>query len=194
MNPQESGALRNLLAQLVQTRGVQKDPQANALIQEALAQPPDATYLLTQRVLLLGVALDQVRARVAAVGTEVQRSHSNFVGSGAAREPLAAPSAGSSLPVAPKVSTSTTAASLLREAATTAAGVAGGALLFQGIKDILGHHGGLFAPHDAVTFLPATEEVTVNNYYQSEAGSQHQASRDRDSDGDDFADADDGFV
>ena len=194
MNPQECGALRSLLAQLVQIRGVQQDPEADALIQRALAQQPDATYLLTKRVLLLGVALDQVRARVAAVGTEVQRSRSDYVGSGAAREPLAATSAGSSLPVAPGVSTSTTAPSFLREAATTAAGVAGGALLFQGIEDILGHHGGLFAAHDAATFLPATEEVTVNNYYQSEAGSEPEASRDRDSDGDDFAEADDDFV
>jgi uncharacterized protein len=192
MNPQECRALRDLLAQLVQIRGVQKDPEADALIQEALAQQPDATYLLTQRVLLLGVALDRVRARVAAVGTEVQRSPSDYVGPGAAREPLAAPSAGSSLPVAPGLSTSTNAPSFLREAATTAAGVAGGALLFQGIEDILGHHAGL--GHDAPTFLPATEEFTVNNYYQSEAGSEHEASRDRDSDGDDFADADDGFV
>jgi len=191
MNPQECGALRSLLAQI---SGVQKDPEADALIQEALAQQPDATYLLTQRMLLLGVALDQVRARVAAVGTEVQRSRSDYVGSGAARQPLAAPSAGSSLPVAPGVSTSTTAPSFLREAATTAAGVAGGALLFQGIEDILGHHGGLFAAHDAATFLPATEEVAVNNYYQGEAGSEHEASRDRDSDCDDFANADDGFV
>jgi hypothetical protein len=185
MNPQECGALRSLLAQLVQIRGVQKDPEADALIQEALAQQPDATYLLTQRVLLLGVALEQVRARVATVGTEVQRSRSDYVGSGAAREPLAAP---------PGVSTSTTAPSFLREAATTAAGVAGGALLFQGIEDILGHHGGLFAAHDAATFLPATEEVAVNNYYQREAAPEHEASRDRDSDGDDFANADDGFV
>jgi uncharacterized protein len=194
MNPQECRALRDLLAQLVQIRGVQKDPEADALIQEALAQQPDATYLLTQRVLLLGVALDRVRARVAAGGTEAQRSSGDYVGSGAAREPLAAPSAGSSLPVAPGVGTSTTAPSFLREAATTAAGVAGGALLFQGIEDILRHHAGLFAGHDAATFLPATEEFTVNNYYQSEAGAEHEASRDRDSDRDDFADADDGFV
>jgi uncharacterized protein len=189
MNPQECGALRSLLAQLVQIRGVQHDPEADALIQRALAQQPDA-----KRVLLLGVALDQVRARVAAVGTEVKRSRSDYVGSGAAHEPLAATSAGSSLPLAPGVSTSTTAPSFLREAATTAAGVAGGALLFQGIEDILGHLGGLFAAHDAATFLRATEEVTVNNYYQGQAGSEPEASRDRNSDGDDFEEADDDFV
>jgi hypothetical protein len=66
---------------LVQIPGVKKDPEADALIQEAVAQQPDATYLLTQRVLLLGVALDQARARVAELGTEVQRSRSDYVGS-----------------------------------------------------------------------------------------------------------------
>jgi hypothetical protein len=50
------------------------------------------------------------------------------------------------------------------------------------------------AAHDAATFLPATEEVTVDNFYQSEAGSEPEASRDRNSDGDDFEEADDDFV
>jgi hypothetical protein len=45
MNPQECGALRSLLAQLVQIRGVQKDPEADALIQEALAQQADDGFV-----------------------------------------------------------------------------------------------------------------------------------------------------
>jgi hypothetical protein len=194
MNPQEYEVLRRLLAQLVQIRGVKKDPEADALIQEAVARQPDATCLLTQRVLLLGVALDQARARVAELGTEVERSRGDHVGSGAAREPVAAPSTGSSLPVASALSTSVAAPRFLGQAATTAAGVAGGALLFQGIEDILGRHGGPFAGHDGATFLLATEEVTVNDYYPNEPGSEHEAPQDRDSDGDDFANAEDDFV
>jgi len=194
MNPQEYEALRALLAQLVQIRGVKKDPEADALIQLAVAQQPDATYLLAQRVLLLGVALEQARARATERGPEVQRSPNDYIGSGAARQPLAAPGAGSSLPVAPGVGTSATAPSFLQQAATTAAGVAGGAFLFQGIEDIFGHHGGLFAGHDAATFMPATEEVTVNNYYPSEPGSEHEVPLDRDGDGDDLTDADDALV
>jgi uncharacterized protein len=192
MNPQENEALRSLLAQLMQIREVKKDPEADALIKAAIAQQPDATYLLTQRVMLLGVALDQAWARIAELVNEAQRGRSDYVDS--AREPLAPPSAGSSLPMAPGVGAPATAPSFLREAAATAAGVAGGAFLFQGIEDILGRHGGSFAGHDAATFLPATDEVTVNNYYPSEPDSEHEPSHDRDSDGDDFADADDDFV
>jgi uncharacterized protein len=106
MNPQEYEVLRRLLAQLVQIRGVTKDPEAEALIQEAVAQQPDATYLLTERVLLLGAALDRARARAAELGIEVPRSRSDYAGSRTSREPLGAPSAGSSPPLAPGVSTS----------------------------------------------------------------------------------------
>jgi hypothetical protein len=111
MNSHEYEVLRRLLAQLVQIRGVKKDPEADALVQEAVAQQPDVTYLLTERVLLLGVALDRARARVAELGTELQSSRSDYDSSGAAREPLAAPSAGSSLRVAPGPSTSAIAPS-----------------------------------------------------------------------------------
>ena len=194
MNPQENEALRSLLAQLMQIRGVKKDPEAEALIQAAVAQQPDATYLLTQRVLLLGVALEEARARIAELVNDAQRGRSDYVDSRAAREPLAPPSAGSSLPTAPGVSAPATAPSFLQQAAATAAGVAGGAFLFQGIEDILGHHGGSFAGHDAATFVPSAEEVTVNNYYPSEPDSEHEPSHDPDSDGDDSADADDDFV
>ena len=97
MNPQEYEVLRRLLAQLVQIRGVTKDPEAEALIQEAVAQQPDATYLLTERVLLLGVASTgpgralpnlELKCCARAATTSVP----------ALREHLAAPSAGSSPP------------------------------------------------------------------------------------------------
>jgi uncharacterized protein len=55
--------------------------------------------------------------------------------------------------------------SFLGQAAATAAGVAGGAFLFQGVEDLLGHHGGALSPHD---IAPPAENMTVNNYYGSE--------------------------
>src|SRR3981189_1533140 len=54
MNPQESEVLQNFLDQLVRVRGVDKVPQADAMIKRAVAQQPDAAYLLVQRTLLLG--------------------------------------------------------------------------------------------------------------------------------------------
>ncbi len=56
----------------------------------------------------------------------------------------------------------------LRSAAATAAGVAGGALLFQGIESLFGNHyaGGLMSGG----MTPGLGESVVNNYYGSDAG------------------------
>jgi hypothetical protein len=56
----------------------------------------------------------------------------------------------------------------LRSAAATAAGVAGGALLFQGISSLFGNHyaGGLMSGG----MTPGLGETVVNNYYGSDAG------------------------
>jgi hypothetical protein len=53
MNTQEIQSLESFLNQLVQARGVAKDPQADSLIANAVAQQPDAAYLLVQRALLM---------------------------------------------------------------------------------------------------------------------------------------------
>ncbi len=56
----------------------------------------------------------------------------------------------------------------LRSAAATAAGVAGGALLFQGISSLFGNHyaGGLMSGG----MTPGLGESVVNNYYGNDAG------------------------
>ncbi|HUC69201.1 MAG TPA: DUF2076 domain-containing protein [Stellaceae bacterium] len=52
----------------------------------------------------------------------------------------------------------------LRQAATTAAGVAGGALLFQGIESLFGpHYGGGFL--GGTPMQPGLSETVINNYY-----------------------------
>lgn len=56
----------------------------------------------------------------------------------------------------------------LRQAATTAAGIAGGALLFEGIQSLFGpHYGGGFL--SGMPTQPGISE-TVNNYYYEEPG------------------------
>jgi uncharacterized protein len=208
MNPQEYEALRSLLAQLIEIHGVKKDPEADLLIREAVARQPDATYLLVQRTLLLRAALDEARRRIAALSTQRQGSTSDplwglgrppeAIAAAQALEPrrlgVAAPPAGPSY-VAPTGSSAPVGGgampSFLSQAAATAAGVAGGAFLFQGVEDLLGHHGSDLSAHD---IAPPAEDVTVNNYYGSEPGDERELTLDRDGDGDDFADADDDFV
>lgn len=65
MTPQETQWLDDLLQRLAAVQGVQKDPQAVAMMRERLASQPDAIYLLVQRVLLLEHALQDAQAQIA---------------------------------------------------------------------------------------------------------------------------------
>lgn len=79
MTLQESQLLQEFLDQLAQIRGVRKDPEAQAMIQKALAQQPDAPYLLVQRAMLLEQALNQAKAQIA----QLQGQSANFSAAGA---------------------------------------------------------------------------------------------------------------
>lgn len=65
MSPQENQSLQDFLNQLVQVRGIAKDPQADAIINSAVAQQPDAAYLLVQRALLMEQALNTAKTQIA---------------------------------------------------------------------------------------------------------------------------------
>jgi hypothetical protein len=191
MNLQERTLLENFLDQLVQVHGVDKIPQADALIKRAVEQQPDAAYLLVQRALLLGQALDQAKARIAELERTQDGTSRGFLDSGASSwsasmpqastataapgrplagvagpssqfsGPLSAGPAGSPVPSNPGAGSS-----FLGQAAATAAGVAGGAFLFEGVESLLGHHGSSIPGQEAAATFPQ-EDVTNNNYYAS---------------------------
>jgi hypothetical protein len=146
MSPDERTNLTLFLEQLVRARGLRKDPEAERLIEQALALQPDAGYLLVQRALLLEQALEQAKARIASLETGAKAatnedSRSNEVGAlargwgrdGGTAATSAAP------PVAQPPSPG---GSWLGQMASAAAGVAAGAFLFQGIENLLSRHGG----------------------------------------------------
>jgi hypothetical protein len=189
MTPQERSLLEGFLAQLAQVRGVNKDPEAERLIAQAVEQQPDATYLVVQRALLLGQALEQAKARIAALEQGEGRGQGfldpNASGWG---NPGPAGYRGQPVPAAPQYAPAYPPAygapppgypvyggpppgggfsSFLGQAAATAAGVAGGEFLFQGIENLFGHHGGGFGGGGGGYASEAfpTEEVTINNYY-----------------------------
>jgi hypothetical protein len=58
--------------------------------------------------------------------------------------------------------------SFLGSMAATAAGVAGGAFLFQGIESLMGHHGGGASGLMGQNGQAPIENTTVNNYYGSD--------------------------
>jgi hypothetical protein len=91
--------LHDFLAQLIQARGIQKDPEADALIQRAVAQQPDAAYLLVQRSLLMEQALNNAKDQIAQLQNQVQSAQqgdrrfldANAWGNSGASRPASAP-------------------------------------------------------------------------------------------------------
>lgn len=163
MTAQENQALQQLLSQLVQIKGIPKDPEAERMIANAVAQQPDAAYLLVQRAMLLEQALDAAKAQISRLESQAKPAAggTDFLDANAWGRAATASSAietsvtgrplGSDLPApqaAPMAAFGRTAApgflggaggSMLGTLAATAAGVAGGAFLFHGIGNLLGN-------------------------------------------------------
>jgi hypothetical protein len=64
--------LTDFLSQLIQVRGIQKDAEADAMIQRAVAQQPDAAYLLVQRSLLQEQALKNAKQQITQLQEQLQ--------------------------------------------------------------------------------------------------------------------------
>ncbi|MBW8727879.1 MAG: DUF2076 domain-containing protein [Inquilinus limosus] len=186
MTPQERELLTNLVARLKQAPPAEQDEEAVAMVRDLVRDLPDAPYMLAQTVLIQDYALHQAQSRIAELERQAQPQRASgggsflgaIFGSAAAPRPQPAPQ-----PQAPAYTQAPPAyapaqpgpwggggpfaqssgPSFLRSAAATAAGVAGGALLFQGIESLFGAgHGGLGGFGSAA---PGLTETVVNNYY-----------------------------
>src|SRR6266513_4297858 len=65
MTPQENELITTLLARLKNAGGQAKDPEADALIRQALTEQPDAPYYLVQTVLIQDLSLHNAQNRIA---------------------------------------------------------------------------------------------------------------------------------
>lgn len=147
MNIQEREQLTQFLQQLKGAQVGAKDAEAERLIQETCRQQADANYLLVQRSLLLGQALETAQAEIARLqqALEPPRTTSNsFLGGNAWGNTPAASAVGQQRPVSPMPPAAVNAPSwgsgMLGTVATTAAGVVAGSFLFQGIEHLMGNH------------------------------------------------------
>lgn len=161
MTPQEHQLLSDFLNRLAAVDKVAKDPEADVLIHQRLAPLPDAPYLLVQRALLLEQALEAAQQQIARLQQNPPHADGpGFLSPGAVpgfgRAPSQAyvplPGAAPAAPVAPggwrdrlfgaPAAAPAAGPGFLGQAASTAAGVAGGMFLFNGLENLLGRHAG----------------------------------------------------
>src|SRR5215471_11680545 len=183
MTPQEREMLIALANRIAQTPPPHRDAEADELIRGRIGSRPDALYILTQTVLIQNLALEQAQKQIRELeerGSPAQGQGSSFLGGPTLVQPpnpgqQSWPGYGS--PAAPPSAPSSGwfgsggGSSFLRGAATTAAGVAAGALAFEGIRALFSgsEHPGGFGTREA-SFLSGvvpTSETIINNYYES---------------------------
>ena len=219
MTPQEEQLLNSLIERVNQTQLQEKDPDAEGLLNRSLGSNPDALYILAQTVLVQNIALEQAKAQVAQLQQAQQQvpqpaRATSFLGNllghhdpppppqqayappppppvyaqpqyqpAAYQQPQYAPAQFPPMAGGPP--------SFLRGAMQTAAGVAAGALAFEGVEAVLhglggfGHPGmgfggpgmgmGGFGMGPGMGMMGAgferpVEETVVNNYYDQPGG------------------------
>jgi uncharacterized protein len=217
MTPQEKDLITTLLARLKNAGGGQpKDPEADALIRQAVAEQSDMPYYLVQTVLIQDLSLHNAQNRISDLEKQLADAQqaakptvSGFLGGLFGSRPSVPAGGGGPASAGPWSRSPQVAATppaqpygqpgyaqpgygqpgygqqmpggggfmggmgggggFLRSAAATAAGVAGGALLFQGIESLFGQHyaGGLMG----AGMTPGLGETVVNNYYGADPGS-----------------------
>ncbi len=180
MTPEERRMLTDLANRIAQTPSPARDPEAEDFIRTHIGSRPDALYLMTQTVLVQNMALEHARQEIEQLRQELQnpaqqqRQSSSFLG-----QPQA-PSAWSSPPPPPPQGYAPAPpaggggmSSFLRSAGTTAAGIAAGALAFEGIRSLFGGAEHMFGhPSMGSSFLggAAPGETTINNFYDGSEG------------------------
>ena len=181
MTPQERDLILGLFQRLTPPPEGDIDGEARALIDGLVRQQPLAPYLLVQTALVQESALKGAQARIANLEAKLaqastaaapeapRRSFLSGLLGGEAPGRQAYPSASAPQPAAPAAAPagpwgSRGGPSFLQSALSTAAGVAGGALLFQGIEHMLGYGGSPFANVAGAGLAQPAENITVNNF------------------------------
>jgi hypothetical protein len=201
MTTQEEQMLQDLTDRVNNTQLSEKDPDAEQFLQKALGRNPDTLYILAQTLLVQRYALDQAQKQLTDARTQLDQLRqqqqqpkpaTSFLGSLLGRNTeLSAPpppqqSAQPPFTPVPAYPAPTPAFSapqfgapqsggFLRSAAQTAAGVAAGALAFEGIESLMhgfGHSAGYGSGLGGFGETNRPEEV-INNYYGDASPHEH---------------------
>lgn len=131
MNQNDQDLITRLSEQIKKTQPVTKDPKAAELIEKEIAAQPDALYLLTQKVLLQEAAIQQMQQQMNELQAQPKKG---FFSSWFGRNQQPRGSYQSPQPNAQ--ASHFGQGSFLGSALSTAAGVAGGMFLFEGIRHL----------------------------------------------------------
>jgi uncharacterized protein len=211
VTPQEEQLLNSLAQRVNQTQLQEKDPEAEAFLNKAFGGNPDALYILAQTVLVQNIALEQAKAQIVQLQQAQQAQlqapqparATSFLGSLLGhRDPAPQPQQTYApgppqqayVPPPPPPTgyaqvqyeqpqyVASGQPSFLRGAMQTAAGVAAGALAFEGVEAVLHGLGGFGRPEYGfggpgmggfgmgpgmmgAGLERPVEETVVNNYY-----------------------------
>jgi uncharacterized protein len=204
MTPQEQEMIDGLIDRVEKTQLAEKDMDAEQMLQQGLGRNPDALYILAQTVLVQKYALEQAQAQLAQLRAQFEQTQqhpepkhaTSFLGSLLGRNeasvppPPPPPQQGyQPVPPYPQYGPPQYApvgmgggGGFLQGALQTAAGVAAGALAFQGIESLMhgfGHAAGYGQDFGGFGGGQRPEEV-VNNYYGDDRGDRggHDVSAD----------------
>jgi hypothetical protein len=199
MTPDERNLIASLFDRLASASNQPKDPEADQLIRSKVTENPAAPYLLAQSTLVMQQALANAQNRISALEKQVAESSAPASGTqqggsflsgvasffGGGQQHQQQPQRTTPPPVPPQpqqyaqpqqppaqAPAGRGSGGFLQSALSTAAGVAGGALLFQGIESLIGHNPGPFAGSIAPSggFFgggekPVENTEITNNYY-----------------------------
>ena len=212
MTPQEQQLIDGLIQRVNGTNLADKDPEAEGRLQQGLASNPNALYILSQTVIVQQYALDQAKQQLDALKAQTQQQppqkHTGFLESifgshsdSPAARPAPPPPQQGYTPVPNQGQTTYSppptyappanyapaqpmgGGGFLRSAAQTAAGVAAGALAFQGVESLLHGFGNNMVGGGAGlggfgTGNEAPREEIINNYYGGDGNDRDTGDRD----------------
>jgi uncharacterized protein len=214
MTPQEQALADELFDRLAGLENGPRDPEAERVIADGLRRAPHAVYALVQTALVQDEALKRANARIEELqfgGPDQAQQQGGFLDSmreavlgrreprgsvptlrspATQTSPMAPPPYGPEPGYPPQMPTGPafgSGGSFLGTAASTAAGVIGGALLMDGIRSMFGHHAGSgAATHSAFDNRPSVgsgsasdsglaREAGVNDIDRSAASDRQRA-------------------
>jgi len=189
MQPEEKNLITGLFGRLQPYESQLRDPEAERLIAGLVQRQPATPYLLVQTALVQEQALKAAQDRIAELeGKAPPRQPGGFLGSAPRLGPWGArQQAGGPMPSNPmQGQPQGGGGSFLRSALATAAGVAGGALLFEGIRGLIGSHGsGPLAAQAAQPLMPPDQTPSGDQVSSADLAQDEGAADDYDLTADD---------